>query len=153
MRVALPATDPQILSSLENDRCVRYGRELRAQAIDHLARAEPALLERFQADVHKPGVGGAAAASEGNHVGHGRVRLDHVHEPRGGRQHRLKRCVLRALNAAGEGPVVLQRKKPLWHDDQQDDVDGNRDEEDSERERRMLQHPSQRVFVHGAAGR
>ena len=88
--------------------------------------ADLALVKRLEGDVDESGVGGAAAAGEGDDIGHGRIALDHADDLLDRIVHRRKGGVLRALHAAGDSARVLLRKEALGNDDDQQHVERDR---------------------------
>ncbi len=124
-RIAAAAADAEVLCGLEEDRGDGQTIELWAQAIDDLRRADLAHIEWFQCGVDEAGVGGAAAAGEGDDVLHGGVRLNYGLKLVDGVVHRGKGGILRSLHASDQRPGVLLGEESLGDFDDDDDVESD----------------------------
>ncbi len=106
-----------------------------------------ALIQRLQRDIDEAAVGGALAAGEAHHVLDAGVGLDDADGLLHGLAHGVERGVLRTLQAAHGGAVVLLREEALGDPDQAEDVEPEGDEEDDEYDAGVVEHPDEALAI------
>jgi len=89
LRVALPASDAQVLPGLQKCHRARDSGKLRPQTTDDFARADFPLVQRLQRGINKTAVSRAIAADESDRSRDCRIGFDRVTD--------LQRCVLHDL--------------------------------------------------------
>ena len=136
LRARGPSADGDVLRRLKEQlRPLDFG-ELRLQSRDNLIGGRVALVTRLQRDEHPAGVRGIARAADRHRdVGDGRI-LHHDGAQRLLMSHHvLDGNVLRGLRYPGDQTGVLLREKAFRNDDEEINGQGERREEDEQRDK------------------
>jgi hypothetical protein len=145
------APDTDVLYRLEIQRCSGNLRNLATQPADHLIGRYFTHAKRLERNEGGARIGGIAAARSGARKSdHGLNRLvfsDDRDELLKLLAHQLKRNSLVGHYAARNPAGVLLRKKSLWHDHKEIEIETERDGQDQHDQQRVSQRPGERSIV------
>src|SRR5438093_10051222 len=88
-----------------------------------------------------------SAACESHDIGYDRVSSNNVYKARNPLPHRLEGRILNTLNASGDAPGILLRKKSFKHNDEEIDIHADGEQENTQGEGRVPQDPCEAALV------